>query len=312
MIVVCGEALIDFTPVQHNGETVYVPRPGGSPYNVAIGLARLGMKTAFFGGISNDSFGRMLRHNLSQNRVDASLLIESDEPTTLAFVHPRNTDEQEYAFYNTGTADRNLLPEHVPASLPPETSAVHFGSISTILEPGASTLEGLMRREKANRIISFDPNVRPAMLPARIEYARRVEKLVAMASIVKVSKADLSWLYPSKSIENIADSWLGKGPSLVIVTLGKDGAVAFGKSANVIARGRCVKVADTVGAGDAFMSGLLASLEKQRLLDKTKLRHVSEHDIVIALNFANQCASLTCERVGADPPFLEELDETSA
>jgi len=159
VILVAGEALVDLTPARCGDGTGYLPRPGGSPYNVALGLGRLDVPVGFLGRLSTDTFGRLLREHLQASQVSLTYVLDAEEATTLAFVHLSDDEEPEYAFYTEGTAGRVLMPEHLPVV--PEGAAMHFGSFSLALEPGASTLEGLMRRESRRRLLSLDPNVRP-------------------------------------------------------------------------------------------------------------------------------------------------------
>ncbi len=308
MIVVCGEALIDFTPASFGDTQAYVPRPGGSPYNVAIGLGRLETPVAFLGRLSTDAFGRMLGSHLVENGVNGRFLRTGDEPTTLAFVHLREGHEPEFSFYGEGAADRSLLPQDLPASFDDEVRAIHFGSYSLAVEPIGSTLAQLARREHGRRVISLDPNVRPSLIPDRQAYMSRLEELVSLASLVKASKADLEWLYPNESdIEKIAERWLELGLALVVVTLGDEGAAAYTRSHRATFKAVPVQVVDTVGAGDAFMSGLLASLHAG-LLDNERLTRLRRTDLIRTLRYANIVAALTCARAGADTPTLEEVE----
>ena len=183
MIVVSGEALVDFTPVRCGEGEGYLPHPGGSPYNVAVALGRLEAPVAFLGRISADAFGRFLRRHLAANGVDLRYLREGAEASTLAFVHLAG-GEPEFTFYGEGTADRQLRPEDLPPAFPRDVQALHGGSISLVLEPIASTLDGLMRRERTRRLISLDPNVRPGLIGDREAYLGRLEEWVASADLI--------------------------------------------------------------------------------------------------------------------------------
>lgn len=308
MIVVCGEALIDLTAVDHNGKAAFVAQPGGSPLNVAIGLGRLGAKVAYLGKISTDPFGQVLINHMASSGVNTEFVTRSDHPTTLAFVHQLPDSETGYSFYNIGTADRNLLPVDLPTRLPNDANAVHFGSISLLNEPSASTIESLMVRERQNRLITFDPNVRPSVLSNRSAYLERVEHLVCMASIVKVSQADLLWLYPNLQVEDVVAPWLEMGPMLIVVTNGSDGAQGFTSNIQVRVEGRSAKVVDTVGAGDAFMSGMLCRMEELNLLQHSAIVNCDESTLTEVITFGNQYAAVTCSREGANPPHRSELD----
>jgi fructokinase len=300
VILVAGEALVDLTPTRCGDGVGYLPRPGGSPYNVAIGLGRLDVPVAYLGRLSTDTFGRLLREHLQASQVSLTYVLDAEETTTLAFVHLTDDQEPEYAFYTEGTAGRVLLPEHLPAI--PEGAAMHFGSFSLTLEPGASTLEGLMRRESRRRLLSLDPNVRPGLVTDRDAYLRRLEGLVRLADLVKVSRADLAWLYPREAPETIASRWLGLGPALVLVTLGKDGSEGFGAAVHASAATLPVTVVDTVGAGDAYTSAALAYLHRHDALDRRGLEALGVAELEALLAFANGIAAETSTRPGADPP----------
>jgi fructokinase len=311
MILACGEALIDLVPASHGDEPCYVPRGGGSSYNVAIGLGRLGIPVGFLGRVSRDPFGRMLRERLIANGVDCADVREGDEPTTLAIVHLEPAHEPQFAFYGEGTADRLLRVEDLPV-LGDDVGALHFGSISLVREPGASALEALMRREHGRRVLSLDPNVRPSLIPDGAGYVERLEGWVSLVDVVKVSRADLAWLYPRESPDDAARRWLALGPGLVVVTKGEQGATGYAAAGEVGAPGVAVGVTDTVGAGDAFTAALLAWLHEQGLLDRGAMRRLTTVDIGDGLRFANRVAARTCTRAGAEPPTRAEIDAAGA
>ncbi|MCY3543124.1 MAG: carbohydrate kinase [Chloroflexi bacterium] len=302
MIGVCGEALIDFTPIAVDGAIAYAPRPGGSPCNVAIGLARLGKKTALISKISGDAFGDLLRAHLTENDVDLRWLARGSEPSALAFVIPSADGGHDFAFYGVDTAEQRLMIADVPDSFPDELTALHFGSYSLMLGDSARTYEALMRREHGNRVISLDPNVRPSLFPDRDKYRARIEGLLPFATVVKASEDDLAWLHPDERPVDVAARWLSAGPALVVVTLGAKGA--FAKSATDVMQSAApkVNVADTVGAGDAFMSALLAHLDDLDLLHRDALAMLSADAIIDVLEYANRAAAIACTRIGADPP----------
>jgi len=307
MIVVCGEALIDLVPVTHGDEPAYVPRAGGSSFNVAMGLGRLGIPVGFLGRLSTDPFGQMLRRRLLADGVDCQLVRGGDEPSTLAIVHLEAGAEPVYAFHGEGTADRLVRVEDLPAALPPQVTALHFGSISMVREPGATAFEALMRRERGRRVLSLDPNVRPSLVGERSAYVDRLEGWVALADLVKVSQADLAWLYPATAPEVVAADWLARGPGLVVVTRGHGGAFALAAGGRVEVPGTPVLVSDTVGAGDAFTSGLLAWLHEGGWLDRARLREIPPAGLRAGLAYANRVAAITCTRAGAQPPTRSEM-----
>jgi fructokinase len=307
MIVVCGEALVDLTPTVCDGVEAYVPRPGGSPYNVAVGVARLEAPAAYLGRLSRDFFGQLLRERLVGSGVRLDYLGEGPELTTLAFVHLAPGAEPEYGFYAEQSADRMLHAADLPASLGADVEALHFGSFSLVLEPIASTLETLMRREHGRRLLSLDPNVRPSLIPDRDRYRQRLEGWIALTDLVKVSRADLSWLYPGEPVTSITRRWLDLGPSLLVVTLGPDGCVAVTASQTVELTGRPVEVVDTVGAGDAFTAALLARAHETGSLRPDRLAALSPEALRDLLRHANGAAAFTCTRAGAEPPTRAEL-----
>lgn len=308
MIVSCGEALIDFVPlIGQDGEAGYRPLPGGSPFNVAIAAARLGQRAGFLGRVSRDLFGDQLVATLESNDVDTSLVARGDEASTLAFVSLSAGEEPRYAFFNTGAADRSLVPDDVPDPLPGDIDCLHFGSFSLAVEPAATTLAALMRRETANRVISLDPNVRPTLVGPRDAYVERVEALVRLAAIVKVSAADLDWLYPGEPIDTVAARWRDSGPAVIAVTAGERGAFGLTASARAEAAGAPVAVVDTVGAGDTFQAGLLVRLAELGRLSKDGLASLSGDDLADALAFAGRAAAITCTRPGADPPRRDAI-----
>jgi fructokinase len=313
MIVVCGEALIDWTPARCGKEMGYVPRPGGSPYNVAVALARLNIPSAFLGRVSEDLFGELLTRHLASNGVDLRYVRRGPEPTTLAFVQLEPGEEPRFAFYGEDSADRKLLPEDVPASFPEDVRAVHvgLGSITLLVDPAASTLEACMRREREARVISLDPNVRPALIADRRGYAARLEEWIRLTDIARASRADVAWLYPDREADEVAQRWLDLGARLVVVSLGEEGAVGIGPRVTVRVPAVPVEIVDAVGAGDSFMAGLLATLYRNDLLERDALEQLGSADLARALEYAARVAALTCTRAGADPPSRREVEASA-
>lgn len=310
MILVCGEALIDLVPLSQGDEPAYVARAGGSSFNVAMGLGRLGIPVGFLGRVSRDLFGQMLRRRLLTDGVDCRFVQEGDEPSTLAIVHLGAGAEPVYAFHGEGTADRMLHAEDLPSGFADEVAALHLGSISMVREPGASAFQAIMRREHGRRVLSLDPNVRPSLVGERLAYVARLEGWVSLADVVKVSHADLAWLYPETAPDVVAAAWLARGPGLVVVTKGHDGCLGLTARDRVEVAGAPVVVSDTVGAGDAFTSGLLAWLHAAGRLERTRIREIPAGALRECLTFANKTAAITCSRAGAQPPTRSEMDAT--
>jgi len=304
-IIVAGDALIDLTPTRTvRGQLAYEPHPGGSCLNVAVGLGRLGVPTAFLARLSSDAFGQMLRDQLADSGVQPTFFVETDDLTTLAAVHLRG-GQPTYSFHAQNTADRGLLPEHLMPL--PQEAALHLGSIALMLEPVASTLEWLMRREAGRRVVSLDPNVRPGLIPHRVAYQDRFEGWLRMIDILKVSEEDLAWLYPRLSQGDVVAAWHAAGIPLVLVTHGEHGASALTPLASAGATAPKVAVVDTVGAGDAFMSGALAHLHERGLLNRDALRSLDAADLEQMLRAACLVAADTCTRSGAQPPRRRDL-----
>ncbi|MFP4233671.1 MAG: carbohydrate kinase family protein [Nitriliruptoraceae bacterium] len=307
MIVVAGEALIDLAP---RGEQL-LPLPGGSPYNVAVGLGRLGRTTRYLGGLSTDAFGRRLAERLAAEDVDASLAPRFDEPTTLAVLHLDEQGAATYGFYLDGTAAARLDAEHLPAL--PDRAILHvsLGAIGLAHAPTGQALAGLLAREAGRRLTSLDPNVRPlvfAQAGGLAPYAARVEEVLGHLDLVKVSDEDLEQLHPGLGWQEAASRWAAAGPAVVVVTRGAEGAVALTSDAGLVeVPGEHVEVVDTVGAGDAYTSGLLAWLDREGVTDRPALVALDEVQLARALTYARRVAAITCTRAGADPPRAAEV-----
>ncbi len=306
MIVCCGEALIDFLPrLSKDGAPVYQPFCGGSVYNTAIALGRLGIPTGLFAGLSSDFFGDMLEEGLKASKVDLKYARVWDRPSTLAFVK-LSDGHARYSFFDDYSAQRMLTRKDLP-KLDKKVAALHFGSISLIPEPGGATLEALMKREAKSRVISLDPNIRPSQIKDRRGHLARLNRLIAMCDILKISDEDVVWMTGKTDFAKSAKKWLKAGARIVVVTKGSEGVEAYTKRASVRLDAVKVKVADTVGAGDTFTAGLLAALSRAGLLDKRAIAAIGAGDLEKALAFAARAAAVTVSRPGADPPWASEL-----
>ena len=306
MIVVCGEALVDIIPA---GDDTRRPVPGGGPFNTARALARLGAPTSFMGRLSTDAFGAMLAHELTTDGADLSLVSYGPEPTTLAVAELDGDGLAEYEFYVHGTSAPNLLLEMVPAKLPADVNALHIGTLGLVLEPMATTLVEVARRESNDRLLMLDPNVRPQVVTDADEYRRRLDGLVGHSTIVKASESDLAWLHPQLDCEAAAGRMLDLGARLVLVTLGSAGALAVSSSGTVRVAAPEVEVVDTIGAGDAFGAGVLAWLHDHDALRPDLV--LDPDQLASMLGFACLVAAITCTRAGADPPWRAELNRAA-
>ncbi len=303
MIVVAGEALVDLAP----RDGLLAPLPGGSPYNVAVGLGRLGRDTAYLGALSTDGFGRLLIDQLEDAGVSLAFAPRTAQPTTLAVVHLDDQAMATYGFYLDGTSATQ--PVHDAVQLLPERAAVHvsFGAVTAATDPAGPALVELLAT--TDGFTSLDPNVRPTMIADRAAYAETVDALVAEVDLVKVSDEDLGLLHPDAGDPLVtARRWAGSGPALVVVTRGPDGAIGLRADGTTVeVAGEPVAVADTVGAGDAFTSGLLAWCDHAGLLDPDALTAATDAELIEALQAAAHTAAVTCTRTGGDPPRREEL-----
>ncbi len=318
MLTVLGENIIDLVPTASTPVPTYGAYVGGGPANVAVAARRLGVETALIARVSRDVFGGRIRGRLAADGVDDRYLVTADEPSSLAVVTFDEERRATYDFWLTGTADWGWSLDELPNPLGTEVSCLHIGSLAAFLEPGATAIEALVRRERERGqvTISLDPNVRPAIVagpdgdigPARA----RVERLVALAHVVKASDEDLGHLYPGVPVEETARAWLELGPALVVVTLGGDGALALTRGATVTFPAPKIAVADTVGAGDTFTGGLLYGLDRAGLLGgagPAKLAALDEDALGPIVVLATMAAAVNCTREGADPPTIAELDE---
>ncbi|KIQ56989.1 carbohydrate kinase family protein [Pseudomonas fluorescens] len=312
MYLVCGEALFDFfsgTEAQTPASQVnFKALAGGSPFNVAVGLRRLGIEAALFSGLSTDYLGRRLHQVLVDEGVCTHYLREVDAPTTLAMVAVGANGSPHYSFRGEGCADRQLHLEHLPA-LGPEVRGLHVGSFSLVVQPVGDTLLALVLRESGRRLITLDPNVRLNPQPDIELWRSRMAMLVEYADLIKVSDEDLSLLYPELDPQAVIEGWLQHRCQLVFLTRGGQGATVFSRQYGSWSMPACpVKMADTVGAGDTFQAALIAWLTEQRLDSIEGLHSLSREQIGAMLEFAMRAAALTCGKTGPDLPYRHQLN----
>lgn len=306
MIVCCGEALIDMLPRESKaGEPSFAPYAGGAVFNSAIALGRLGVPVEFFSGLSTDLFGQQIMQVLAASKAGTRYAHFSPRPCTLAFVQLKD-GHATYVFYDEGTAGRMLSPEDLP-NFGDDVDGMLFGAISLIPEPCGSTYEALMAREHGRRVTMLDPNIRPGFIPDKDKHLGRIRRMMAMADIVKLSDDDLAWFGETGTHAEIAAKWLQNGPKLVIVTGGSKGATGYSKDGAVTVASRKVEVVDTVGAGDTFNAGVLASLHDQGLMSKGAVANLSLEAVEAALTLGARAAAVTVSRAGANPPWRHEL-----
>lgn len=302
MILVVGESLVDLVV---RGDRLPEPHVGGSPLNVSIGLARLGAPVTLGTTLGNDAHGAMIRSHLAQNQVPVVEMAPM-APSSSVATAKLNTE---------GVATYDFSINWAPTTMAPigaDVTALHTGSLATALDPGAElVLASLAKQSESDDVtLTYDPNVRPALLGDRDDARGRVESVVGLVDVVKASDEDLQWLYPGRSYADIAAAWLALGPSMVVVTRGPNGAYAVTSSAQAELATSQVDVVDTVGAGDSFMAGLLYSLQQLEFLggkNSARLREIDAATLELLLARAVEVATITVGRAGADPPTIREV-----
>ena len=307
MFVVCGEALMD---VFAAGETAtgctLDARVGGSPFNVAVGLARLAQPVAFYAAVSRGFLGERLMKALVAEGVDTGSVARTEAPTTVSLVGLDAKGVPSYAFYGEGAADRQLTQDTL-ALLPGDLHAIHIGSYATVVEPIAGTLRALVEREHARTLIAYDPNIRLNVEPALGRWRDMLQWMLPRTHLLKISEEDLQLLLPGTTLEAFAADALKQGAGLVVVTRGGEGAVAWTRTASAAVPPIVVDVIDTVGAGDTFQAALLTWLAEQGLLHVDGPAKLTGAQLQAALGFAARAAAITCSRRGADMPRRGEL-----
>ena len=301
MIVVAGDALVDLI-VRPDGSIEAVP--GGGPYTTARAVGRLGSPVAWIGGLSSDRFGRDLEAGLAGAGVDLSMAQRTDLPTTLALAEIGTDGAASYRFYTDSTSAPNVLPGPLAGGLPTGTQAVHVGTLGFVLEPMASTLEGLVSALPADTLLMVDPNCRPSITRDPDGFRSRIARVLARADIVKASTDDLAYLVPGASVWAVAAWAQSLGPRAVLVTDGSAPVRVLIDGAEHRVPAPEVRAVDTIGAGDTFGGAFLACL-----VQGGGGRHVASDPqaVLRAARFAVRASAVVCERAGADPPTLAEL-----
>ncbi|MFF4854628.1 carbohydrate kinase [Streptomyces rubiginosohelvolus] len=302
MIVVAGEALVDLvggcSPL-----APLTPTRGGGPYNTAVALGRLGSATGFCSRISTDAYGKALLEGLTEAGVNTRMVQRGPEPTSLTVARIAPDGSASYDFYTEGTADR-LFQE--PVDLPLGVRAVHFGTCSLALEPGASAYEELMKEAAwQGTFVALDPNIRPSLIADPDAYRKRFRSWLRHVTLLKVSEEDARWLGGGPS------EWLAAGPAAVVITAGSSGMTVFTQNLEVSVSAPAVDVVDTVGAGDSVNAALLHALSKRGTLELRASSAVAALDAeawTAILGFAARAAAITCSRTGAEPPYAAEVD----
>ncbi|MBS0342273.1 MAG: carbohydrate kinase [Proteobacteria bacterium] len=307
MFVVCGEALMDvFAAGDTPTGTTLDARVGGSPFNVAVGLARLAQPVAFFSAVSSGFLGERLMQTLHAEGVDCASVTRLDAPTTLGLVGLDAKGVPSYSFYGDNCADR-LLGAEALALLPQRISALQVGSYATVVQPIAATLRTLVEREHRRTPVCYDPNVRLNVEPSLAPWRDMLQWMLPRTHLLKISEEDLHLLRPGAEPARFAGEALAAGVGLVVVTRGAEGAAAWTRKGEASVPAQAMPVIDTVGAGDTFQASLLTWLAEHGCLGIEAIGALSSAQLRDAVGFAVAAAAITCSRRGADLPRRNEL-----
>jgi len=272
--------------------------------DLAAECGRLGLDVRLFTRLSTDHFGQLIRRHLVESHVGLSLAVATRDRTTVAMVTLSQDGSAAYTFGIEGGADDGWRADQLPQGLP-DGAALHVsGALALSVKSMGSAIGALLAREYGRRVITLDPNPRPALGADRTVL---LEQWLPRADVVKVSEEDLEWICPGEMVSEVAHRWRAAGPALVVVTRGADGVYALGPAGEVDLPAVPVDLVDTVGAGDAFMAGLLAALTEAGLLSREGLRGLRTEDLNTVLAYAQRVAAFTCTRLGADPPWRADL-----
>jgi fructokinase len=304
VLTVIGESLVDIiSDPRRQAETKV--HPGGSPLNVAVGAARLDLQTTLVTHYADDLYGVMIEEHLESNRVQ--VINGGGPPTSTALATLDPDGAAEYTFSITWEINGASLPALAAVE---SSTHVHTGSIATLLPPGDQTTLALIEAARQHATISYDPNCRPAISPNLAAARQQAELFVAASDIVKASDEDLSWLYPHRTPDETLTAWLALGPAVVALTRGAAGPVILTANGQVEMAAEPITVADTVGAGDSFMAGLIAGLAQLEALGdrgRARLQTLTPDQLHSLAAYANSAAAITCSREGANPPRWAEL-----
>lgn len=312
MFISCGDVLVDLfsQPVGKSGEVGLKGHVGGSPFNVAVGLSRLGNSAGFLCKNSTDFIGQSIAQYMEANNIRMDWVQATSRNSTLAMIQKNSDGSANYAFYINDTADVSLTTEELPDRFPDELIALHFGSYSTAVEPAGSALLSLAQRESSRRVISYDPNLRPTIQPDLDIWRERFARFCQSVDFLKASDEDVEMLYgKQKSFDAFAADAIAVGAKAVAVTEGGSGATVYtadGRSTR--SRPISIEVVDTVGAGDTFQAASLHWLNANGCMSQGALS-VDGIDIDDWVNFAAGAAAITCTRHGADLPTLDAVTQ---
>lgn len=310
-IITTGELLIDFSPVKAPGvENAVCPNPGGAPGNVAVQLARLGVSAGFIGKVGDDSFGHTLKDCLEENGVDVSnVVVDENVRTTLAFVHLDSEGDRSFTFYRDPGADTQLREDEVDKSALRECKVFHFGSLSLTTEPSRTTTLNMAREAKAmGKIISYDPNWRPALWKDPEAGIEAMGLGLELCQVLKISEEELALLTGTDSIVEGVKALHAKGVVLALVTMGPDGCVSSMKGRLRHHQTYDVKVVDTTGSGDSFWGAFLSQLVQNGYDTPEKLAELGQEELAGFCRFANAAGSMCASKPGGIPALAGRED----
>lgn len=307
-VLVIGEALVD---VVHSGDGGIRNIPGGSPANTAVALARLGITTFMKARISKDKFGSEIRSYLENQNVDLNLSLFVDEPSSVIDAFIQKDGSAKYEANLKGASDYGWTESELDIALAENIKIIQLGSLTSYIEPGASNVENWYKklRNNSKHLLTFDPNIRhPLDAQPEDEVRKRAKNLASLAHVVKASDEDLSWISPDQDVIETAKNFIENGTTLVVITLGKNGAVAINSNFEVIQiPAPVVEVKDTIGAGDTFAAALIAQLLEKQIVDEKALSALAVSDLRDILSNCAMTSALTCSRQGANPPYRHEV-----
>jgi fructokinase len=334
MLSVLGELVVDLLPVPEAGAgpqgtaPQYVARPGGNALNVAVAAGRLGTPVRLLARLGTGPLAPHLRRHAELSGVDLGGFVDTAEPVSLAVVGLAADGSADYGFHVLGAADWQWTDDELARVLPPETAILHVGSISSWTAPGCEAIARLVARvHEGGALVSVDPNIRPMLADGPVGTTlgnsrpivhERLDRLIALADVVKVSAEDLAWLderdeLDAAALDDAALRWADRGPALVLLTDG-GGPLRIARPGRPVVRRDPprVTVADTVGAGDSLAAGLLSGLLGAGVTSRATLEGLPDGDLLRLADDAALVAALNCTRVGADPPTRAELTAARA
>lgn len=302
-ILVIGETLVDLVPGPNGREAIL----GGSPFNVAIGLGRLGANVSIATSISTDKDGQRFKAALEGDHVDLTYTAIVDAPSPTALVE-EGTKESGPRYVFTLDKTAFMTPAPIPTSWPNGIAHVQLGSFAVIVDPLADPVMATLKAVKGICTTSYDPNIRPMITPDHAKARAAVEARVAFVDLVKASEEDMAWLYPDRDPADSMREWLKRGPKLCVLTRGGDGAEAFMADEHIAMPAPTITVADTVGAGDSLMSSLLFAMDRDGALGASHAPWTKDA-IAKWLSFGVKASAYTCTHKGSNPPKLKDLGE---